>query len=331
MLPSTVIRLTAGITDQGWSAKDWYDEKGAYQKIQQYLSGNTNNMLNSMLCDRRTALQDAALFGFPAIIQLLLEYGAWKDYQCVASKNSIGYDGYFGGETALFFACHQGNISCVKILIEHGANPNLADYHNNTPFHVAISSGYYVIANYLSSVKNIDLDTSLNRYSSRVDRSPIQTLLTNALNPMLFESHSWHKIHRYSAAIIRRMLLDGVRINYFLVDNLVSRLSWDHFNDTSLNNTPPKLDDLSHQSELFYILLQASQNWCPPQHLDPIGNHYTFSKTDQKNISTFLLLHNRNGVSRLHSDIWGIIYSFIIPRFPVSSYLYFSTKIKNSE
>ena len=75
---------------------------------------------------------------------------------------------------------------------------------------------------------------------------------------------------------------------------------------------------LKNYSELFGLLWDSRQMWSPE-------NHHTFSKSDRKTISTFLLLHHKKGISKLHSDLWGIIFSYIIPIF-LSSLIRISDK-----
>ncbi len=155
--------------------------------------------------------------------------------------------------------------------------------------------------------------------------SLFKKLITEALNPSLFLAYSWVNIHRQSAVVLRKMINKGLtltRKDFGLVDNLVAKLEY-HFFELPPVSQPLELTTLSDQSELFFLLANCRLDWHPPGKNLGYDNHYTFTKSQQQTISTFLLLHHKQGVSRLHSDLWGIIYSFLVPRFPISSYLHF--------
>ena len=39
----------------------------------------------------------------------------------------------FEGISALLLAAQHGHVKCVRLLLQHGADPNLADHMGNTP------------------------------------------------------------------------------------------------------------------------------------------------------------------------------------------------------
>ena len=303
-LPS-IIRMTIGETKNGWSAKDWNGAEGAYQKIQGLL---THHQCFVDYVDPHygtTALQESCIYNFPDITRLLLEYGANKNYQSYSDK--LGED--YKGATALYFACSYGNLECVKILISWGCDPNLYTKSRVTPFHLSIIKSHYRVTQYLlSRCSNL-------KYTSSYYNTPLKTLLQKSLSYKIY-SDDWISVHRHVSVIIMRMLDKGICINHKYVDNLINRLHGEYFD---IDVEKITLFHLKNYSELFGLLWDSRQMWSPE-------NHHTFSKADRKTISTFLLLHHENGFSKLHSDLWGIIFSYIIPRFPVSGYLHFNKK-----
>ena len=59
-------------------------------------------------------------------IKYLINYGI--------NPNSI----YDFGETALYWACHNGNKEIIDFLLEHKANPNISKYNQPSPLCEAI-------------------------------------------------------------------------------------------------------------------------------------------------------------------------------------------------
>ena len=49
------------------------------------------------------------------------------------------------GRTALILAIQYGHVDAVKMLLDHGANPNTADSHGLTPLAAAHNRGNYQI------------------------------------------------------------------------------------------------------------------------------------------------------------------------------------------
>ncbi len=80
--------------------------------------------------EQEEVLWNAARNGDAALIEKILADGVE-----VNSKNRYG-------ATALSFATDRGHVEAVKVLLKHGADPNLRDsFYNATPFLWAASEG----------------------------------------------------------------------------------------------------------------------------------------------------------------------------------------------
>lgn len=82
-----------------------------------------------------TLLHLAANCDTPAILQLLLDYGA--------DPNAQDDDGY----TALHVAALWGKADLTKLLLEHGADPTLYDFEELLPVDHARNEGTHTLPN----------------------------------------------------------------------------------------------------------------------------------------------------------------------------------------
>ena len=57
------------------------------------------------------------------------------------------------GQTALFSACKRGNIECVKILIENGADIGISDLNGITPLKIAIENAQIEVISFLDGTE----------------------------------------------------------------------------------------------------------------------------------------------------------------------------------
>src|SRR4051812_19757303 len=73
-----------------------------------------------------TALHEASAAGHDAIVQLLLECGAWVDAQ-------IDENGY----TALHCAAEMGRAEVAKVLLSGGASAHQMNKNDDLPIHLA--------------------------------------------------------------------------------------------------------------------------------------------------------------------------------------------------
>jgi len=55
-----------------------------------------------------------------------------------------------GGHTPLHMAAERGELDCVKLLVEHGANMGARDFNNYTPFHLASMHSQHEVASFLN-------------------------------------------------------------------------------------------------------------------------------------------------------------------------------------
>jgi hypothetical protein len=62
------------------------------------------------------------------------------------------------GCTPLIFACHSGNLEAVKLLVDAGADRNLASLDGYTPLHVASKHGNVEIMRLLMGLEDLSVD-----------------------------------------------------------------------------------------------------------------------------------------------------------------------------
>ena len=85
--------------------------------------GSNVNEVDSLTKD--TALHNAAIRGYEAVVEVLLSWGAEVD-----AKNN------FGG-TPLYNASQEGHLTCVLTLLKTGASVSLPTNDGDLPIHVA--------------------------------------------------------------------------------------------------------------------------------------------------------------------------------------------------
>ena len=79
--------------------------------------------------DRFSAIYVAAFYGYPEVLEILLENGANVDTVDTSLR------------TALFVAAYQGYDDCCHVLMEHGASPFAEDVNGDTALHAAAAAG----------------------------------------------------------------------------------------------------------------------------------------------------------------------------------------------
>lgn len=85
-----------------------------------------------------TPLWRAASFGNRAIVKLLLATGT-------VDPNSMS----IGNRGPIFWPCENGFTDIVRMLLEHGADPNALDNHGRTPYSIAKDRNHRAVLNVL--------------------------------------------------------------------------------------------------------------------------------------------------------------------------------------
>lgn len=106
----------------------------------------------------QSSLMWAAAQSQPAMIRLLLEYGAKvnargaiRDWQTRITAEPRPKDRHRGGFTPLLYAAREGCIDCARALIEGGADLNLSDPDRISPLVLALLDQRFDFAAYLIS------------------------------------------------------------------------------------------------------------------------------------------------------------------------------------
>lgn len=85
--------------------------------------------------------------------EYLLKYKA--DTEAVYSSR---VSDFFNGKTSIHIVCEQGQLSIVKTLLEHGADPKKVAHNGLTPLHCACNSGKIEIVKQILS-KGVPVNT----------------------------------------------------------------------------------------------------------------------------------------------------------------------------
>ena len=95
------------------------------------------------------------------------------------------------GSTPLHDAAEKGYFVIVKILLEHGAEPNIQNYIGWTPLHLAAANGYFVIVKILlehgaePNIQDNDGSTPLHKAVANCRVGVARVLLEHGADPTI--------------------------------------------------------------------------------------------------------------------------------------------------
>ncbi|KAF9884965.1 hypothetical protein FE257_000875 [Aspergillus nanangensis] len=118
---------------------------------QKALDAGMDVHMRTPLPDERPLLSVAAQGGNPRLVQLLLDAASTE----VAALDNQGH-------TPLFLAASHGHRPVVQLLLEHGADPNVADRGRRTPLHIASLRGHTAVVETLLAQATIRIDVYSN-------------------------------------------------------------------------------------------------------------------------------------------------------------------------
>jgi ankyrin repeat protein len=103
--------------------------------------------VNAQQLRGQTAVMWAAAEGHADVIELLIEHGADLSLSSMASTKPERRPA--GGMTALLFAARQGKIDAARALIDGGADVNQTGADHTSPLLIAVVNGHYELASLL--------------------------------------------------------------------------------------------------------------------------------------------------------------------------------------
>eukprot|EP01045_Picozoa_sp_COSAG04_P000823 COSAG04_NODE_23_length_37908_cov_41.289825_17_plen_545_part_00 len=184
----------------------------------------------------RTPLMEATLRGFPPLIELLLQYKA--DIDMLVEWNSEAApaeEGQMYKSTALSRAVANNQKPAVQLLLERGANPNLADNEELTPLMEAAVNGFPPLLQLLLKHKaDIDAKHQLGtafHFGCGTDHADCVEVLVSAGCDIHIKNDQgrtgWEEARRESApAVLERLqkLLAGQKIQEdFMLNRIVEK------------------------------------------------------------------------------------------------------------
>lgn len=147
---TTTERMTEVFLSQLKEVASSGDEK-SFTDIIAFAKASDDISLESNLTEQgSTILMTLAAMGRHDLIEVLLKEPA----SCCPAVDQANNN----ETTALVFACSMGNVSCVRVLCEAGANVNWAIGSKDTPVMVAAAEGFDDIVSYLCTTRAADLE-----------------------------------------------------------------------------------------------------------------------------------------------------------------------------
>ena len=172
------------------------------------------------------------------------------------------------GKGAVRFAARGGNLDSLKLLVKHGADPDVADRDGNTPLLSALREDHRVVAEYL--VKDLQCNIGhLNKYGD----SPFSNELLSALYEANVDRALWllelnmisSKAHDHLASLPKNALQLACQKNLIpVVEKLLQIYHCDPLEPSKVNGQTPFHNAFKDKNiELAKLLLAYKA--CSPQ------------------------------------------------------------------
>ena len=185
------LALMAGETPLMAAARGGFD-----QVVAQLIAKGA--VVNARAKRGQTALMWAVAQKHPGVVKVLLAHGAdlhaksdaWNQVMAVPPHGRLEYNRAIpqGGDTALLFAAHAGDLESARLLVAAGANVNDADAWGITPAVFAAHSGFSDLLGFLLD-KGANPNaaaagfTALHAAIMRRDQGMVSALLSHGADP----------------------------------------------------------------------------------------------------------------------------------------------------
>ncbi|XP_057321151.1 putative ankyrin repeat protein RF_0381, partial [Microplitis mediator] len=204
--------------------------------------------VNDLGRNGRSPLHVAAAYGYPEIIELLINNGARLD----SVLNGPTKNGY----TPLHIACFSNKIKCVKVLLKYGASvtPKCSDVHH--PIHIAVFKNHVEVAALL-----LDHGADVNlRYNNKFFHNKWdQSIFWKDMDLTLLHYSIARQYKEMTALLLER----GADIHLNTRSNKTSLMHAVEANDLELvksflaKGANPNDRDIYGEPVLFYIVVNA--------------------------------------------------------------------------
>jgi len=120
----------------GWTALYEACVGGNLEIVQLLMSRGADPAIMTISSTALRPFMIAAAKGYEEVVNYMLRFGVVRASKCIDAQNKRG-------ETALWWAVRKGHMEVVKLLVEAGANPIMADNDGQAPMDIAQLQGYH--------------------------------------------------------------------------------------------------------------------------------------------------------------------------------------------